>query len=82
MWKNPPLNAELSMPKPNEFLPEDVSLKPGLEELKGKKLYPERIHSDDNLLVYYKRDNTFSLPRADFRFLIATPDIYDVHACC
>jgi len=63
--------AELHFPHKNEFIPTrlDVEKKEVAEPLKAPKL----IRHDDNVLVWYKKDDQFWVPKANVHIHFRTP---------
>mmetsp|Transcript_83765 Transcript_83765/g.200968 ORF Transcript_83765/g.200968 Transcript_83765/m.200968 type:complete len:993 (-) Transcript_83765:112-3090(-) len=61
----------LSLPKPNPFIPEDLSLKPPPQEPKAK---PSLLKGTESLTcVFHKQDDTFKQPKARVSFSIYSP---------
>lgn len=72
--ENISLNPELSLPKVNEFIPDNFNVDKKLEENSQK--YPYLIRDSDQLRVWYKKDDTFWIPKADFRIYFHSPISY------
>ena len=61
----------LSLPKPNPFIPEDLSLKPPPQEPKAK---PSLLKGTESMTcVFHKQDDTFKQPKARVSFSIYSP---------
>jgi len=74
-WKNPvQVDANLHLPRKNEFIPGDFTLRnancPG--SLSGAN--PCCIVDEPFIKLWYKMDTTFNVPRANTYFLISVKD--------
>lgn len=65
----------LSMPKPNPFIPEDLSLK---DLPPTPPLYPERVPSTPApaSCIYHRQDDVFRQPKLRVSYLVRTPFVY------
>ena len=69
-WLKPISHGALQLPTKNPFIPERLTL---LAPSKNPKLTPELISKDKDLALWYKFDNSFGTPRANFYFSIRSP---------
>jgi insulysin len=65
-WSHPPAVAQLAIPAPNPFLPDDLAVKPPREATTK----PVRLRRMRGLQLWFKQDTTFNVPRADFYFSV------------
>ncbi|QQP51802.1 Nardilysin (Narginine dibasic convertase) [Caligus rogercresseyi] len=65
-WKSTPILPEFHLPEVNKYIAEDTSLKTVPKESLSD--YPIRILKDDAGELFYKKDQTFELPRAVIYF--------------
>jgi insulysin len=65
-WRHPPTVAQLAIPAPNPFLPDDLVVKPPREAT----AIPVRLRRVRGLQLWFKQDTTFNVPRADFYFSV------------
>ncbi len=68
-WSQGPIDSELSVPAPNEFIPEDLVLKQA-DESQPK---PTRLKTDDGLEFWFQNDTSFGTPRASLYVSIRSP---------
>lgn len=66
-WRSAPLPAGLSIPAPNPFVPEDLTL-----ESNADATVPERIIDTDGLEFWLLRDASFGVPRAQLKVRLDT----------
>lgn len=71
-WSNPPAVAELAIPGPNPFLPDDLSL-----VADAATNIPEGLSHDARLSAWLLQDTDFKVPRADIRLKLESPIAYD-----
>uniref|UniRef100_A0A8C3AQE1 Nardilysin convertase n=1 Tax=Cyclopterus lumpus TaxID=8103 RepID=A0A8C3AQE1_CYCLU len=64
------LNDDLSLPAENKFIATDFSLKPS--DCPDTE-FPLRIADSDTGCLWYKKDNTFKIPKAYIRFHLISP---------
>ncbi|KAL6075623.1 Protease 3 [Balamuthia mandrillaris] len=75
----PQLDPELFLPRPNEFIPEDLSLRPlpSENDTSSTPSPPELIECTDRTKVWHKQEvQRFKLPKADILIEFATPWAY------
>ncbi len=65
-WRHPPTVAQLAIPAPNPFLPDNLAVKPPREATAK----PVRLRPARGLQLWFKQDTTFNVPRADFYFSV------------
>ncbi|MCA8967339.1 MAG: insulinase family protein, partial [Planctomycetes bacterium] len=68
-WRDPAGESQLAIPGPNEFVPDDLAVKP-LEALHD---VPQRIVATPLLELWFRQDERWRLPRADFYFSVRSP---------
>jgi insulysin len=68
-WDHPPAVAQLAIPAPNPFLPDDLAVKPP----RDATAKPVRLLRKRGLQLWFKQDTTFKVPRADFYFSVRSP---------
>lgn len=68
-WREGEINVALTIPEPNIFLPDDLTVKP-VQQTVGK---PELVKRDPRIAVWHQQDDTYRVPRADFYFSIRSP---------
>jgi len=71
-WRNAGLNDKLAMPKPNEFIPGTFDLVEGKDEA----ALPFVIHDTDMSRVWYKKDDTYLLPKSYLTVEMISPFAY------
>lgn len=69
--ENLPLNSKLSLPKVNEFIPDNFSVEK--KQVATPQKYPYLIRDSKQLRVWYKKDDTFWTPKADIRLCFNAP---------
>uniref|UniRef100_A0A7S2SI11 Insulin-degrading enzyme n=1 Tax=Rhizochromulina marina TaxID=1034831 RepID=A0A7S2SI11_9STRA len=75
-WRHPEaIDPMLQLPAKNAFIPTDFALRS--PPATGPMAEPALIHRDDQLLVWFKHDNTFSKPKANFLAQLQTPAVND-----
>lgn len=67
-------NPEFSLAKPNEFIPDDFSVEKHPVDTPLK--HPRLISESEQLRVWYKKDDTFWIPKADVRLYFQSPICY------
>ncbi|MDH3690151.1 MAG: insulinase family protein [Gammaproteobacteria bacterium] len=65
-WINAGLNAELQLPTPNEFLPEQLEIKASTDS----KSIPVLLRRELGFGFWYQQDGVFRLPRAELYFSV------------
>lgn len=65
---------ELHLPHKNEFLPTRLDVQK--EEVKTPARAPALLRNDDHLRLWYKKDDTFWVPKAHVNILLRTPLVY------
>lgn len=69
-WAAADFDGELALPAPNPFIPENTTLK--TVEADATSI-PVRIDRQPGYELWFKQDDTFRQPRADFYFSVRTP---------
>ncbi|XP_072295428.1 nardilysin-like [Eucyclogobius newberryi] len=64
------LNLDLYLPEPNHFISSDFSLRTADTH---NSHFPERVQSSQRGALWYKRDDTFRIPKAHLRFHLISP---------
>lgn len=72
-WESVSDTEQLHLPAVNEFIPTDFELVPIPD---GAPKVPVLVQESEMSKVWYKQDNTFSLPKACLCFLLSTPLAY------
>jgi insulysin len=77
-WQSYPRETALALAPPNPFLPADLSIKPlaGAAPSAGvpsARLKPELLVDSDGVRLWFKQDNEFMQPRANFYVYALTP---------
>nr|VFK51503.1 MAG: Secreted Zn-dependent peptidases, insulinase-like [Candidatus Kentron sp. TC] len=81
-WREEPATPPISIPAPNPFIPEDLSLKPIARPGSplvvthsgyGPKDKPARILHAPGLSAWFQQDAAYGMPRADLYFSIRSP---------
>ncbi|KAJ3300130.1 Insulinase (Peptidase M16) [Borealophlyctis nickersoniae] len=67
-------NPELSLPKPNDFIPESLDVKKA--EVKEPLRQPAIIKETDVVRMWYKKDDTYWVPKANVWFSLKSPLSY------
>lgn len=70
-----PLHAELALPARNEFIPDDLALRPVPAESKGQKA-PKLVRDGPQSKVWFLQDSTFELPKGTVQLQIWSPEAY------
>jgi secreted Zn-dependent insulinase-like peptidase len=65
-WRASEAPGELSLPPPNEFIPEALALAPA----QGASAVPVRLAKTGRFELWHQQDTTFGLPRSDFYFTV------------
>ena len=71
--QNVTVPPELHLPKPNIFIPDDFSL---AEAAEAESTHAKIIKDTDIVRLWYKKDDTFKVPKANAWFLFSR---YDFH---
>ena len=69
-WKTAGLNANIKLPKSNEFIPTNLTL---VERDEKQNEHPVLIKQDDFSNVWYLQDNVYKVPKAFFYIQIINP---------
>lgn len=69
-WRDGPITAELRLPEPNPFIPEELALKPLPGAPAGQ---PEVILAQPGLTLWHQQDAEFRVPRAEFYVSVRSP---------
>ena len=78
-WRNPVrLDADLHLPRKNEFIPGDFTLRNANSPRCSSEDNPRCIVDEPFIKLWYKMDMTFNVPRANAYFLISVRDGYSV----
>ncbi|MGV3590130.1 MAG: insulinase family protein, partial [Gammaproteobacteria bacterium] len=77
-WRNVPRETSLALNTPNPFLPEMLAIKPfaGTPQPAGipsAALKPDLIVNEGGVRLWFKQDNEFLIPRANFSVYAMTP---------
>ena len=76
-WRNPVrLDADLHLPRKNEFIPGDFTLRNANSPRCSSEDNPRCIVDEPFIKLWYKMDMTFNVPRANTYFLISVRDGY------
>ncbi|KAG2540963.1 nardilysin-like isoform X1 [Panicum virgatum] len=76
-WRNPVrLDADLHLPRKNEFIPGDFTLRNINSPRCSSEDNPRCIVDEPFIKLWYKMDMTFNVPRANTYFLISVRDGY------
>ncbi|KAK3147314.1 hypothetical protein QOZ80_3BG0280840 [Eleusine coracana subsp. coracana] len=74
-WQNPvQIDADLHLPRKNEFIPGDFTLRNTNTPKTSIDEYPRCIVDEPFIKLWYKIDMTFNVPRANTYFLISVKD--------
>ncbi|CAL4939261.1 unnamed protein product [Urochloa decumbens] len=74
-WRNPvQIDANLHLPKKNEFIPRDFTLRNANSTRPSSDENPRCIVDEPFIKLWYKMDMTFNVPRANTYFLISVKD--------
>ncbi|KAJ2806180.1 metalloprotease, partial [Coemansia guatemalensis] len=74
--QQPPAFEELFLPLPNEFIPDNMSVKNTRRDTEPE-VAPTLLRRTDSLELWFKQDDRFFLPRGDVRIQIDTPAAYE-----
>lgn len=69
-WATADIDGHLALPAPNPFIPENTALKVADADATS---IPARIDRQPGYELWFKQDDTFRQPRADFYFSVRTP---------
>lgn len=70
-WADPPqIEAALTMPVVNAFIPHDFTIRTGKNETSENPEVPKVLLADPAMKVWYKLDQTFKTPRANTYFSV------------
>lgn len=77
-WEQYPAETALAIPAPNPFLPENLAIKPyaGAPAPAGvpsAEVKPEVLVDSNGVRLWFKQDNEFLIPRANFSVYALTP---------
>ena len=77
-WEQVPQEGTLAINMPNPFLPEDLELKsfagtPQPADMPSAALKPDLIVNEGGVRLWFKQDNEFLTPRANFSLYALTP---------
>ena len=67
-WMKPQLAEGLHLPKPNPFIPEDISI---LED--SGKTHPEQIETESSLQLWHLQDTSFNGPQSSIYINLRSP---------
>ncbi len=73
-WAAADISSDLVLPGPNPFIPENTALKTADA---AATAIPVRIDQQPGYELWFKQDETFRQPRADFYFSVRTPAAND-----
>lgn len=77
-WQRYPAEALLAIPAPNPFLPQNLGIKPyagppAPAGVPSAEVKPELLVDSDGVRLWFKQDNEFLIPRANFSVYALTP---------
>ncbi len=74
-WLAGDIDPALAINGPNPFLPDDLGIvdAPGVRSDLGPDTKPELIQDNDGIRYWFRHDNRFQVPRADFNVYALTP---------
>jgi insulysin len=77
-WQGLPTETALAITEPNPFLPEDLAIKPYTGEPVNPDIplaedKPQLLVDADGIRLWFKQDNVFQTPRANFYVYAMTP---------
>ncbi|TVU47149.1 hypothetical protein EJB05_06736 [Eragrostis curvula] len=76
-WRNPvQIDADLHLPRKNEFIPGDFTLRNANSPKTSNDDNPRCIVDEPFIKLWYKMDMTFNVPRANTYFFISIKDGY------
>jgi insulysin len=84
-WNHPPeIDSRLYLPKLNEFIPENLSLRCDDPEslasfdpnVDYRKQHPKLIVDTPKLRMWHKMDRVFRVPKASIRLQLTSPNVY------
>ncbi len=76
-WKEVAVNAAMSIPRPNPFIPANLAIKGKLSEKERILPQPKLIQDDDFGKIYSAVDEQFLVPQICWTFSFKTPQISD-----
>lgn len=65
-WTNPVSNPDLALPPVNQFLPDEVALKP----VDKASSAPDRLQGMQKISLWHQQENVFGVPRGSFIFML------------
>ena len=68
-WRQPERLAELHLPEPNPFIPQDLRLRPVVDAT----TVPRRLLANPGFELWYQQDTEFRVPRANFFVSLRSP---------
>lgn len=68
-WRKQKLRFDLSIPSPNPFLPDDLSLKP----IASASDAPQLLERTGGYELWYRQDSSYPMPRANFHLSVRSP---------
>uniref|UniRef100_A0A7S3EMQ8 Insulin-degrading enzyme n=2 Tax=Rhodosorus marinus TaxID=101924 RepID=A0A7S3EMQ8_9RHOD len=72
-WRRSSWDESLSIPRPNEFIPADLSV---LEAPKPGTKSPELLRDDESYRIHHLMDSQFRLPKTNLMVIIESPCVY------
>ncbi len=69
LWTDGPIDVDLAIPAPNEFIPEELALKHAEETLTK----PIRLEAKNGLEFWFQNDTSFGTPRASLYVSVRSP---------
>ncbi|KAJ6224234.1 hypothetical protein RDWZM_002779 [Blomia tropicalis] len=86
-WRNPPFNPNLTLPCPNEYIPQNFTLKGAQQQQQQQSNQqqpnqqpndiPSLVFSKDNIKVWHLLDTKYLVPKAFYGFVFKSPLIND-----
>ena len=74
-WQRVLSNAEIDIPPPNEFIPDNLDLKQTKKTKDTVIPMPEVITDNDRALIYFSPDTKFNVPKVSWILQLKTPGI-------
>jgi len=66
VWSDPDTNQMLALPESNQFLPDQVALKP----IDDAQQMPQKVTGMQKIELWHQQEDTFGVPRASFMFML------------
>ncbi|MCK5666471.1 MAG: insulinase family protein, partial [Thiotrichaceae bacterium] len=72
-WSHSAINAELALPVPNPFIPDELELKTTANPAQLGEIHPEHILQAPHINLWHQRDTSFNVPRASLYIAMHSP---------